>query len=68
MKKHTIKESITNVVEKDIYTDKIQELIYCKDCKHYHKDLFCNLCLNENSVLCEVEPEDFCSRAERREE
>ena len=51
------------------------QIIYCKDCKYYHCNIACvggeysgcSLWLNEGNEI-EVEENDFCSRAERRED
>lgn len=52
----------------------IQELIRCKDCKHYRAD---GDCWHEwdndgrvyyQSIINEPNPDDYCSRAKRKEE
>ena len=46
-------------------TDLREEVIRCKDCKHY--DIQVRQCTNEADWFC-IEPNGFCSRAERKEE
>ena len=41
------------------------EIIRCKNCKHYEDNSFCG---NEESTFVDVEPDSFCSWAERKEE
>lgn len=41
------------------------EIIRCKNCKHYEDNSFCG---NEESTFVDVEPDSFCSWAERRED
>ena len=51
-----------------------QELIRCKDCKYYRKDGDCwhewdnDGRIYYQSVINEPSPDDYCSRAERKEE
>ena len=45
---------------------KEQKIVRCKDCNYYMKDgagVGCDFCSREGFT---TEPEDFCSRAERR--
>lgn len=44
----------------------IQELIRCKDCKHYTKEGHVR-CWNPHGMH-PTDPDDYCSRAERKEE
>ena len=41
------------------------ELIRCKDCKHYHPN-YCAVWIRFDTI--KTKPNDFCSRAERRED
>ena len=45
--------------------DKLQELIRCKDCKHYTKEGHVR-CWNPHGMH-PADPDEYCSRAERRE-
>ena len=47
--------------------DKLQELIRCKDCKYYFREGHVR-CWNIRVMHYPVEPDEFCSRAERKEE
>lgn len=47
--------------------DKLQELIRCKDCKYYFREGHVR-CWNIRGMHYPVEPYEFCSRAERKEE
>jgi len=40
------------------------EIIYCRDCKHWRDDHTCR----EHSLVSPMKANEFCSRAERREE
>lgn len=44
------------------------ELIRCKDCKHYENYAHCPMCFLIYATGHEQKPDDFCSRAERKEE
>ena len=44
-----------------------QELIRCEDCKYYFRDGHVR-CWNIRGMHYPVEPYEFCSRAERKEE
>lgn len=54
--------------------DKLQELIRCKDCKYYRADGDCwhewdnDGRIYYQSVINEPNPDDYCSRAERKQE
>lgn len=54
--------------------DKLQELIRCKDCKYYRADGDCwhewdnDGRIYYQSIIEEPNPDDYCSRAERKEE
>ena len=52
-----------------IVTSKGEEkiLIRCKDCKHYFPEGHVR-CWNIRGMHYPVEPDEFCSRAERKEE
>ena len=46
--------------------DKLQELIRCKDCKHYTKEGHVR-CWNPHGMH-PADPDEYCSRAERRKD
>lgn len=54
--------------------EKLQELIRCKECKYYREDGDCwhewdnDGRIYYQSVINEPNPDDYCSRAERKEE
>ena len=54
--------------------DTLQELIRCKDCKYYRADGDCwhewdnDGRIYYQSIINEPNPDDYCSRAERKEE
>ena len=54
--------------------DKLQELIRCKDCKYYRVDGDCwhewdnDGRIYYQSIINEPNPDDYCSRAKRKEE
>ena len=70
MKEYIVRENIADAIEKSIYADRIQELIRCKDCKHYK--LFPNGCNGQCTIAIDAfnvfYPDDYCSFSERREE
>lgn len=63
-----MKEYITGFDKKGFFKwDERQELIRCKDCKWYSGHWCYRLdMLNPENIL--VTPDDYCSRAERKEE
>lgn len=62
-------ESLSDFVDYGRYSISTKQLIRCKNCKHHSHDAgygydWCN----RTSGVFRVKPDDFCSRAERREE
>lgn len=58
-----------------IWTDNTGEIIRCKDCKHYAEFRVKIQNVEQRTGWCErelnyfnVEPEDFCSKGERKDE
>ena len=47
------------------------KVIRCKDCKHWYKGLninYCRIFYDNDLKLLKSSPDDYCSRAERKEE
>ena len=75
MKEYIVHAPKTKVMAVEEYTsfygEPVEELIRCKDCRHYgnaqisNRVALTNFCFRYNDVRRE---EDFCSRAERKEE
>ena len=52
-------------IESHEIVEEVGELIRCKDCKHYWKSA--GMCIKaEFPINDSIEPNDYCSRAERR--
>ena len=47
--------------------EKLQDLIRCKDCKYWYQD-FEGKCIVSTPYGTDTDEDDFCSRAERKEE
>ena len=47
--------------------EKLQEIIRCKDCKYWYQD-FDGKCIASTPYGTDTDEDDFCSRAERKEE
>lgn len=50
------------------YLEPVKELIRCKDCKEYAEWGDSMICMRLDSYHGDTKPNDFCSRAERKEE
>lgn len=68
-----INEAAFNALDMAIKALVQPEIIYCKECKHYKTHIDCvggeyNGCeaWTDNGNEMEVEPDDFCSYAERK--
>lgn len=69
-------EFIVRAEETDLFFlfNDFKELIRCKDCKYYREDGDCwhkwdnDGRMYYQSVINEPNPDDYCSRAERKEE
>lgn len=51
--------------ESDTLLKPVQELVRCKDCKHFYADAECGQACELTEMR--VEAEDFCSYGERKE-
>lgn len=66
-------DDVVKVFSKHLRTKvgKVEIIIRCKDCKHYREcEIFgrkITLCKRREYDALSVEPDDFCSKAERRE-
>lgn len=49
------------------YLEPVNELIRCKDCKEYAEWGDSMICMRLGSYYGDTKPNDFCSRAERKE-
>ena len=62
-------EYITSCIEQEDMTPVKQELIRCKDCRHYWQEYGLCAKLTDDCVCrVHVHQDDFCSFAERKEE
>ncbi len=54
----------------DVPTADVVEVVRCKDCKHWHSNTeFCGIwSFNFQNIAQRTLRDDYCSRAERREE
>lgn len=43
----------------------VGEIVRCRDCKHYHPEMYNNI--NCEWFMSDVEPEGFCAWGERKE-
>ena len=68
-----MKEYICREIPKDdkrsifFHTETVGDLIRCKDCKHWYQD-FDGKCIASTPYGTDTDEDDFCSRAERRED
>lgn len=77
MKEYIVHAPKTNVMAVEEYTsfygEPVEELVRCKDCKYYrvykHPDWTVELCGRFRTTMADpVKEDDYCSKAERKEE
>ena len=64
-KQNAIMDEVCMMLIKSPTVDAVQ-VVRCKDCKYYNQFLILRECTKDYS-LCNVSPDDYCSRGERKD-